>query len=264
MPKPMAKQLFLSYSSKDKRLAIGIQRDLEALQWTVWRDEISIGAGTQWSSAIDTSLRASAAVVVLVTRNSATSAWVTYEYAFATGAGRPVVAVVAGKATVPDPIRKFQIVRLAAVDAARSIHEGLLLQIKTAAEAVTGGPPVFVAKFREDQHGRLNWRPTKNVDEIPMELWLENVPPKTTSVDFSVLADVRGKDWTLEPSPGARPYLADDVSLYGDVDIVARGHLRNGRDWTTRTRLYDALVRYYTGEELDNATRRALEQIRQN
>lgn len=75
MPKLMARQLFLSYSSKDKETAIGLQSDLEDFEWTVWRDEVDIAAGTQWSSAIDTSLRDPAAVVVLVFENSATSAW---------------------------------------------------------------------------------------------------------------------------------------------------------------------------------------------
>jgi hypothetical protein len=172
--------------------------------------------------------------------------------------------VVSGDAAVPDPIRKFQIVPLAAGNAARSIHEGLLEQLKTVAQANTAGPPVFVAKFRENMHGQLYWRPTRKVVEIPMELWLENVPPKTTSADFSVLADVRGANWTERKKPGARAFLADDVSLYGDVDIVARGQLTDGRDWTTRSRLYDALVRYYRGRALDSVTRRALEQIRKN
>lgn len=263
----MHRQLFLSYSSNDRTIARRLQRSFEALGWKVWRDEVAIAAGAEWPSAIDMGLRDSAAVVVLISQNSAGSAWVTYEYAFATGAGCPVVAVIAGNAAVPGPIRKFQVVRLGSVGAARSVHAGLVEQIEASARAKagSGGAPVLVAKFAEDKNGELYWRPTKKVEEIRMELWLENAPYRTTSVDFEVLADVKDPAWTLERGPGARAFLTDDeFSLYGDVDIVARGHLPKGRDWTTRSRLYDALVRYYAGQKLDDARRRALEQIRKN
>jgi hypothetical protein len=233
--------------------------------WKVWRDEVSIGGGAVWHTALDTGLRKADAVLVLVSAKSVKSEWVTYEYAFATGAAIPVVAVSLDKTDAPGPIRKFQAIAYPGPDAAARIHAGLLDQASRAAESLKTTPMLFARFYEED--GEIYRLSNARVPAIAMELWVEHAPPRTTEVAFEVLEGVEGSTWTVKRSKRtqARQFLTDEgFNLWGDVDIVARGRTPGGRDWTTRSRVYDALVRYYANVQPSADVRKGLKQIRDN
>jgi hypothetical protein len=106
--------LFLSYSRKDTKRVEALEKAFKRLDVPIWRDVRSIAGGQRWSPAIEKGIRDSRGVLVLVTPASVTSEWVLYEYAFATGAGIPIVAVVAPGVPVPKPIQQFQEVKYTA------------------------------------------------------------------------------------------------------------------------------------------------------
>src|SRR4051812_10230879 len=117
--------VFLSYSRKDQKYARAIESELVDFGWEVWRDEVSISAGSLWRTEIDTGLRKANAIVLIVSSSSMASNWVTYEYAFAVGARIAAVAVVVGETELPEPIRTFQRVSYPSDAAISRIDEGL-------------------------------------------------------------------------------------------------------------------------------------------
>lgn len=99
--------ILISYASEDVALAQQIQTEMEArlprpadtAPIAVWRDRSKTGLrpGDDWRLELDDALREAACVLVLVTRNARQSEYVTYEWAFALGAGVKVVPIVADK-----------------------------------------------------------------------------------------------------------------------------------------------------------------------
>jgi hypothetical protein len=76
----------------------------------VWRDRGTTGLrpGDDWRREIDDALRNSHIVLVLVTRIARQSEYVTYEWAFALGAGVKVVPIVVDKQALHPRLAAFQ------------------------------------------------------------------------------------------------------------------------------------------------------------
>src|SRR3977135_2442055 len=127
--------VFLSYSHHDQARASAIEDALTARGLHVWRDIRSIAGGARWSEAIENGIRGSRGAVVLITASTASSEWVIYEYAFATGAGIPVVAVMTRGAAIPNPIQQFQVVKYTDPrSVAKKIDAGLSDQSRAAGQ----------------------------------------------------------------------------------------------------------------------------------
>lgn len=85
--------VFLSYSHEDHFFA-----DLAVLKLgehgiVLWRDQGQLRAGTDWRSGIERGIAESLAVLVALSPHSAESAYVTYEWAYALGKGKPVIPI---------------------------------------------------------------------------------------------------------------------------------------------------------------------------
>lgn len=78
-------EVFLSYASEDHHFAELIQLKLASENITVWRDRDHVRVGSDWRTGINQAIDASDAVLVALSANSAGSAYVTYEWAFAMG-----------------------------------------------------------------------------------------------------------------------------------------------------------------------------------
>jgi len=87
------KSIFLSYSSQDYFFAEMLAIKLGAENFTIWRDQGSIRAGDDWRQSIEEGIRDCLAVVVALSISSAESPYVTYEWAYAIGMGKPVIPV---------------------------------------------------------------------------------------------------------------------------------------------------------------------------
>jgi hypothetical protein len=255
--------IFLSYCRKDDKRAIRLERALSSLRLRVWRDLRNIRAGERWPDAIERGIREARGVVVLVTAASAGSDWVTYEYAFATGAEVPVIAVVAQGGTAPRPVQQFQVVWDTNVKTvAQKIDEGILAQSRTIGQ-MRASAPKLVAKFQEE-NGEVCHASSGKVPSLWMDLWVEHAPRRTRSVSFEILdVGFRDRKWTVRRDKRAsREFLTEDMNSYGDVEIWAHG-ATGTETWSTTSRLYEALVRYYRGRPATAQIRRALRQIRE-
>ena len=85
--------IFLSYSSQDYFFAEMLALKLAANGFAIWRDLGSIRAGDDWRQTIEDGIKGCFAVVVALSANSANSAYVTYEWAYAMGMEKPVIPV---------------------------------------------------------------------------------------------------------------------------------------------------------------------------
>src|SRR4030095_4790768 len=103
--------VFLSYSRDDAAKADRIAHSLEEAGHTVWWDR-RIGAGSRFSKEIDAALQSADLVVVLWSKASADSAWVTDEATAGRDSGR-LVPVLIDKVSPPLGFRQYQSIDLA-------------------------------------------------------------------------------------------------------------------------------------------------------
>jgi hypothetical protein len=83
--------VFLSYSTHDHFFAELAAIKLAESSITLWRDRGQLRAGTDWRGGIEQGITDSIAVIVALSPNSCDSSYVTYEWAYAIGKGKPVI-----------------------------------------------------------------------------------------------------------------------------------------------------------------------------
>ncbi|QQZ30095.1 toll/interleukin-1 receptor domain-containing protein [Thiothrix subterranea] len=91
-------QIFISYAqdeSHGQRLAKEVQQQLHEQGFRVFRDETGVIAGMQWVKEIESQLKASQLVVLVVSSKVQHSEWVFAEFQMARNMGIPVVPVLA-------------------------------------------------------------------------------------------------------------------------------------------------------------------------
>lgn len=102
--------IFLSYSSRDYFFAEMLSVKLDEAGFGVWRDQGAIRAGDDWRQSIEDGITGSLAVVVALSASSAESAYVTYEWAYAMGMGKPVIPVKLSDCKVHPKLEPTQLI----------------------------------------------------------------------------------------------------------------------------------------------------------
>ena len=74
--------IFISYSRRDLEFCELLERDLEAKNFQVWRDQSDIRGGQDWARAIESGVGQAYALLVLVSQHSVASEWVRKEIEF--------------------------------------------------------------------------------------------------------------------------------------------------------------------------------------
>lgn len=90
----MSQHVFLSYKHEDRVFANQLIHRVQTAGFKVWIDDEQLRAGENWREAINIAIRQAFAVVLVITPESRTSEYVTYEWAFAQGAGVKVIPVM--------------------------------------------------------------------------------------------------------------------------------------------------------------------------
>lgn len=85
--------VFISHSHEDYDFAELLNGRLTNAGFTVWTDA-KIRGGVEWRKEIDKAIKDASAVIVVVTEEARLSEYVTYEWAFAWGAGVKVIPVL--------------------------------------------------------------------------------------------------------------------------------------------------------------------------
>jgi hypothetical protein len=90
----MGKHVFLSYKHQETAFANELVQRLTAVGFQLWVDAEQLRAGENWRETINLAIKDAFALVVIITPDSKTSEYVTYEWAFAQGAGIKIVPVL--------------------------------------------------------------------------------------------------------------------------------------------------------------------------
>lgn len=99
--------VFISYSHDDLDFAQNVKHELERRKINVWIDELT-PAGDDWRQDIEDALRNAYAILLILTPSATDSRYVTYEWAFAIGAGIPVIPVLRKKTDFHPRIERMQ------------------------------------------------------------------------------------------------------------------------------------------------------------
>lgn len=90
----MNQHVYISYKHEDKNFADMLTRQLQVAGFTVWLDTEYLRAGENWREAINVAIQDAFALVLVISPEAKTSEYVTYEWAYAQGAGVKVVPVL--------------------------------------------------------------------------------------------------------------------------------------------------------------------------
>lgn len=85
--------IFISYKRQDIEFAREVKGAIEAAGFLGWIDE-NIRGGEEWRLAIDTAIKDSLGVIVIVTPAALGSQYVTYEWSYALGLGKLVIPLI--------------------------------------------------------------------------------------------------------------------------------------------------------------------------
>ena len=99
--------VFVSYKHEDVDFAENVMSRLEARGFPTWADQ-KIGAGEEWRTAIDLSIKNSFALIAIMTPEAKASEYVTYEWAFAWGIGVRVIPVMLRKTELHPRLEALQ------------------------------------------------------------------------------------------------------------------------------------------------------------
>lgn len=251
----MKPKVFISYSRGDAEFAKRLRHELKQAELSAWLDVDGLEPGSEWQPKLEEALRTASAVVVCLSPKSANSAYVTFEWSYAMGAGVKVFPVIV-RETSPHPwLSRFQWIDLSGKNPPWS---DLILALKTvprsrrserqtvqkrrgkrAAVKVSAGKqqkgPKLSAKF-ELKDGK----PVKMGDEYSIALTVNGAPPGTLRVTYELHDD--SFDEPRFSVDDTEAQFEAWISSYGDVRISVRG--KSGKNsWSTQAMLGEALRR---------------------
>jgi tRNA A-37 threonylcarbamoyl transferase component Bud32 len=87
-------RVFLSYATKNKAYVHQLARELRNLNINIWIDQ-DIPKGADWGDSIETALRETDIMLLILSEASAVSEYVTHEWSFFMGSGKPVYPLCA-------------------------------------------------------------------------------------------------------------------------------------------------------------------------
>lgn len=88
------KHVFISYQHEDGDFADVLIHKVKEAGFSTWIDNDQMQAGADWRESIDKAIKASCALIVIMSPAAKSSEYVTYEWAFAWGAGIKVIPVL--------------------------------------------------------------------------------------------------------------------------------------------------------------------------
>lgn len=117
---------FFSYSREDSQFVVGLAKDLRAAGAVVWLDQLDIGPGKRWDSAVEEALRRCPRQVVVLTPAAVNSVNVMDEVSFALEQGKQVIPVLYRDCQIP-----FRLLRVQYIDFRADYASGLQALLRT-------------------------------------------------------------------------------------------------------------------------------------
>jgi pSer/pThr/pTyr-binding forkhead associated (FHA) protein len=110
-----SRRVFISHASDDKQSARALSTWLERRGWDVWLDETDIKGGSAWAGSIQSGIKESDVVILLVSSNSVAKEWVLDEVTSARNLRVPIIPAVLENVRYPEDLQ-FLLQRTQSVD----------------------------------------------------------------------------------------------------------------------------------------------------
>jgi hypothetical protein len=110
-----SRRVFISHASEDKRSARALATWLERRGWDAWLDETDIRGGSAWAASIQSGIKESGVVVLLVSSNSVAKEWVLDEVTAARNLRVPIIPAMLEEVRYPEDLQ-FLLQRTQSVD----------------------------------------------------------------------------------------------------------------------------------------------------
>jgi hypothetical protein len=247
------RHVFISYARKDADFAQKLRRRLQESRLTTWRDIDELRAGEHWQQAIDEALQSAAALVVVMSPHATESQYVTYEWAFALGAGIRVVPVLKKAMRLHPRLASIQF-----VDFTKRGKPWLRL-LDVLHERPRGGKAVPKPEIRAE-FSLVRGKPEKVESEYVVLLSIEKAPRDAVKVAYEIHDESFDETKWSEKNP--EEDFATWMQSYGDIllSAVIRTPTEKTRIEVT---LYEALQRTH-GRSKNRTIQRALRDIELN
>ena len=246
--------VFISYSRKDAEFVAKLCGQFRRVKCPFWADTSGIRAGQNWTERIDSALQSAALVVAVVSPQSRNSLQVTYEWAFARGAGKTVIPVKLRNVDLPAQLAALQWIdftpkrkRWAQLVAAIDAHK---------ADVAANAPrPQIRAEFE-----LVDERPRMADGDYRINLWIEGAPTSARRAKYSLDRELFAQPVWSEgrPENQFRTWMQSSgdavihAVIYADADKQA-----------IHATLFDALQKSHADDKR-GAVRKALDSIRDN
>jgi len=130
---------FFSYAREDSEFALRLVKDLRAAGADVWLDQLDIGPGQRWDSAVENALRACPRHVTILSPGAVNSQNVMDEVSYALEERKQVIPLLYRDCTVPFRLRRLQYIDFR-TDYARGLRDLSSVLVIKDAPAVLASP----------------------------------------------------------------------------------------------------------------------------
>ena len=104
----MSDRIFISYHHNDGDFAENLNTKLRESGFDTWMDEAGLACGDDWRTEIDHAIGEAGALILVMTPDSLASSYVTYEWAFALGAGVDIIPIMLKETDVHPRLEMIQ------------------------------------------------------------------------------------------------------------------------------------------------------------
>jgi hypothetical protein len=244
------KHVFVAYAREDAEFARRLSKRLEVSYRLPWQDLRNLKGGKPWLPAIDDALRKAEALVVVMSPHATQSQYVTYEWAFAVGAGIPVIPVIAEKTDELHP----KIESLQYIDFTTGRGSPWVNLLKS-----LPGPPTIIPIGSEirAKFSVVGGKPEKEDGYYLLSVFLHKPPRGADQVTYEFHEE------TLEKTRYLTKAANFELSIQSNGDLLLTAVIRRPGKKTLRidSSLYDALRRGH-GSKVSPQVKRALGVIR--
>jgi hypothetical protein len=226
------KHVFVSYAHEDKAFADWLNKSLQESKQIPWQDRTDIKPGDNYQEKIDKAIRNAEALMVVMSPHATRSQYVTYEWAFALGAGVRVIPVIVKKRTTLHP-RLATIQHIDLTTRSGSPWVDLFTALPTLPATTTAGPEIR-AKFN-----LVHGKPEQRGDYYVIDVYIGDAPKGANQVTYEF------RDETLKtakwPSKSAASEFRSEILSNGDSLLTATIRIPGKKPLRIACPLYEAL-----------------------
>jgi TIR domain len=248
------KHTFVSYAREDKVFARQLTSRLRESGRIPWQDLRNLRGGDHWQVKIDEALQKAEALVVVMSPPATKSQYVTYEWAFALGAGVPVIPVVVKKRTALHP--RLNYIQYIDFTTRRGTPWVDLRKALPARPSTILIGPEIRAKFNV-----VGGKPEKQGDYYMIKVYIHQAPRAANLVTYEFHDETlkQGK-W---PTRAAAANFESSILSNGDSLMTASIRTPGKKPLRIASSLYDALRRGH-GSHPSPRIKGALRKIRES